>query len=284
MIIVGANVSSAGGILAALPSATALGVQALQFFASSPRSFARRIITDDDAADLRIRFRAAGFHSLWIHGSYLANFATANNDALKRSMASLIADLTDCARLGGRGVIFHLGSHQGRGVDGIVDQVVASLKYVIDASPSESLVVIENSAGMGGSVGSKFEELGRITEPLVDYAASRVFVCLDTQHTFAAGYPVHTKDGLDQTLEDFDRQIGLDRLAVLHMNDSKIPLGGGVDRHENLGEGQIGYEGMRVITQHPKLQNLPFLLEVPGQNHSGPDKDNVDRLKGLIQQ
>lgn len=279
-MIIGANVSSAGGVLKALPRAQALGVEAMQFFASSPRSFTRRVIPDENAAGFREGFRVGGFHSLWIHGSYLMNFATASPDALKRSIASLIADLGDCVRLGGKGVIFHLGSHGGRGLAEVTEQIVRSLNEVVAETPAETLVILENSAGMGGSIGSKFEELALIVSRL---PKERVKVCLDTQHAFAAGYPIYTEQGLAKTLTEFDHRIGLDRLVVLHCNDSKIPFGGGVDRHENIGDGLIGRDGLKGIVQHPKLQGLPFLLEVPGLDHSGPDKDNVDRLKALTE-
>jgi deoxyribonuclease-4 len=214
------------------------------------------------------------------------NFATNNPNALAQAAESLTQDLKDCEALGGKGVIFHLGSHKGRGLSEVIDQIVHTLSNLHFSSVTgevlESVpwIVIENSAGMGGSIGSKFAELGQIVRQL---PSDRVKVCLDTQHAFAAGYAIHTQGGLDETLQEFEREIGLDRLVVLHCNDSKIVFGGGVDRHENIGDGQIGTEGLRRIVQHPKLQNLPFLLEVPGVDHRGPDKDNVDRLRGLSQ-
>lgn len=284
MIIVGANVSSAGGVLQALPRAMELGVQAIQFFASSPRSWRRRVIDPTTAQTFRNGFEKAGMQ-LWIHGSYLMNFATTNPASLAQSRASLEADLADCAALGGKGVIFHLGSHKGRGLAEVIEQIVFTLsQFHLEGGKRKALqrrpwIVIENSAGMGGSIGSRFDELGTIVRQL---PRDQVKICLDTQHAFAAGYPVHTHWGLDQTLADFDREIGLDRLVALHSNDSKIPLGGGVDRHANIGDGFIGHEGLRGIVQHPKLQGLPFLLEVPGVDHSGPDKDNVDRLRSLV--
>ena len=279
MIVIGANVSSAGGVLAALPRARDLGVQALQFFASSPRSWQRRVIPREVADEFRTELEAGGLQ-LWIHGSYLMNFATDNPVALAQAEQALAADLVDCAALGGQGVIFHLGSHTGRGLDQVIDQIVHTLTKLAKNGPPNTLIVIENSAGMGGSIGSKFEELGQIVRQL---PKDQVKICLDTQHAFAAGYPVHEPAGLDQFLAEFDQLIGLDRLVVLHMNDSKIVLGGGVDRHANIGEGLIGEQGVRVITHHPKLQNLPFLLEVPGVDHTGPDKANVDRLRLIVQ-
>lgn len=266
-------------MLAALPRAKALGVQAMQFFASSPRSWQRRIIEPETAAAFRVGLQEQGLE-LWIHGSYLMNFATENSAALEQARQSLSQDLADCAALGGKGVIFHLGSHRGRGLAEVVSQIVTSLGPIAGSAPASVLTVIENSAGMGGSIGSKLEELGEITKQL---PKDRVKVCLDTQHLFAAGYPIHESAGLDRFVADFDAKVGLDRLVAVHCNDSKIVLGGGVDRHENIGDGLIGESGIQTITHHAAFQNLPFLLEVPGVDHTLPDKDNVGRLRRIAQ-
>ena len=131
---------------------------------------------------------------------------------------------------------------------------------------------------MGGAVGSKFAELGRIVR---EAGSQRVRVCLDTQHSFAAGYDLKTRPGLDKAMHEFDREIGLDRLAAVHANDSKCPLAGGIDRHENIGEGHIGRDGFENILSHPAFPEVPFLLEVPGFENQGPDARNVEILKSL---
>ena len=290
MIVIGANVSSAGGVLQTLPRAKALGVQAIQFFASSPRSWQRRVISTETAKEFREGLLASGFE-LWIHGSYLMNFATDKPVALEQARQSLTQDLADCAALGGKGVIFHLGSHRGRGVEQVIEQIIQTLGAIAESTSEvngyhlrgengQPWIVIENSAGMGGSIGSKLEELGQIVKRLPE---DRAKVCLDTQHLFAAGYPIHEEKGMARFIEDFDREVGLARLVALHCNDSKIAFGGGVDRHANISEGEIGEAGIQVITHHAKLQNLPFLLEVPGVDHAGPDKANVDRLRRIAQ-
>jgi apurinic endonuclease APN1 len=138
--------------------------------------------------------------------------------------------------------------------------------------------VLENSAGMGGAIGSRFDELGRIIR---EAGSPRVKVCLDTQHAFAAGYDLKTKDGLEAAMSEFEERIGLDRLVAVHANDSKCPLAGGVDRHENIGEGHIGLDGFENILSHPAFAEVPFLLEVPGFANEGPDRRNVDILKAV---
>ena len=154
----------------------------------------------------------------------------------------------------------------------------------LDAVEREAVQLVDSGcrhviwAGMGGSVGSKFQELGRIIR---EAASPRVKVCLDTQHMFAAGYDVKTKDGLEAAMSEFDAEVGPDRLVALHANDSKCSLAGGVDRHENIGEGHIGLDGLQNVMLHPAFRDTPFLLEVPGFDNQGPDRRNVEILKGL---
>ncbi len=183
-----------------------------------------------------------------------------------------------CHLLGCSGVIFHLGSHRGAGFDKVLPQVVDSVSKVVDATPDETWLILENSAGMGGAVGSKFSELGTIIR---EAGSPRVKVCLDTQHMFAAGYDVTTKDGLQAAMSEFDAEVGPDRLIAVHANDSKCPLGEGVDRHENIGEGHIGLDGFQNLMSHGAFRDVPFLIETPGFDNQGPDLRNVDILKAL---
>lgn len=276
MISVGAFVSTAGGIDKAIGRADLLGIKDMMVFTTSPRSFQRRVISDEVAEEFKRAFHDADFRSLWIHGSYLMNFGTTDPVALDKATKILIADMTDAARLGAKGVIFHIGSRGTRGFSEVRGQLIETFGKVLLATPRESWLIFENAAGQ--AIGGRLEELGELAHSLDD---DRVKVCLDTQHAFAAGYPVHTQEGLGQMLHDFERLIGRDRLVVLHANDSKVPFSSGRDRHENIGQGQIGEAGFRVITQHVSLQNLPFILEVPGQDGKGPDVINVDRLRQL---
>jgi deoxyribonuclease-4 len=185
----------------------------------------------------------------------------------------------DAAHLiGAKGVIFHLGSHRGAGYEACFEQVVEYVGKVVDATPDDTWLVLENNAGQGGGIGSKFAELGRI---LRESRPERVRVCLDTQHSFAAGYDVKTRLGLEKALEEFDRDVGLANLVAVHANDSKSPLGGGLDRHENIGDGHIGRDGFANIISHPAFADVPFFLEVPGYDDHGPDKQNLDTLKAI---
>ena len=165
------------------------------------------------------------------------------------------------SQLGAKGVIFHSGSHKGVGFDAVFDQVTDALCRVLDECPSDVWLTIENSAGMGAHIGASFGEIGRIIQA-VD--SPQVKVCLDTEHTFAAGYDLGHPDRIEEVLEEFDKEIGLSRLVVVHANDAKVGLGSGIDRHENIGEGHMGLDGFEVIMGHPVFRDIPFILEVPG--------------------
>ena len=149
---------------------------------------------------------------------------------------------------------------------------------VLEASPPGPLLLVENSAGMGAHLGASFDEIGAMIETV---GSDRLKVCLDTEHCFAAGYDIANPDVIEAAMEQFDSHIGLDRLVVVHANDAKVEMGSGVDRHDNIGEGYIGIEGFEVIMGHDAFKDVPFILEVPGPDKKGPDKDNVDRLKTI---
>ncbi|MBT5320384.1 MAG: deoxyribonuclease IV, partial [Chloroflexi bacterium] len=155
-------------------------------------------------------------------------------------------------------------------------QFVEGVKKVLDAAPGDALLMLENSAGAGDHIGSKFSELGAIIK---NVGSERVHVCLDTQHAWAAGYELNDAEKLDAMLAEFDKEIGLDRLSAIHANDSMRPLGSAVDRHDNIGEGEIGVAGFELMMSRPAFADVPMYLEVPGFEKGGPDKKNVDLMK-----
>ncbi len=275
---IGAHVSTAGGADKAIARAKEMGAEAVQIFTSPPQSWRRKEFTPQEIEAFREAAAREDIGPNFVHGVYLINLATANPEQLERSVRALVEDMTLCHRMGIKGVIFHLGSHKGAGFEAVLDQVCRALARVLAQTPPDTWLILENSAGMGGSVGSKFAELGRILRQVGD---PRLKVCLDTQHMFAAGYDVRTRQGLEAALEEFQREVGLERLVAVHANDSKCPLGGGVDRHENIGHGHIGREGFLNIMSHPAFRHLPFLLEVPGLDGEGPDRPNVEALKEI---
>lgn len=275
---IGAHVSTAGGVDKAVDRASELGAEAIQIFCSSPQGWAFKPLTQSITTTFTTKSRESGISPVFLHGIYLINLGSPNPELVHRSIETLVNYMNAAAELSATGVIFHAGSHKGTGYEGIVQQAVDALQEVIGRSPEGPRLIIENSAGMGHHIGSHFREIGRIIEAV---GSPRVKVCLDTQHAFAAGYNVANKEKLAETMEEFDREIGLGNLSVVHANDSKRPLGDGVDRHENIGAGYIGEAGFETIMAHPAFRDVPFILEVPGEGGNGPDKPNLERLKDI---
>jgi len=275
---IGAHVSAAGGLSKAIDRACAIGAECVQIFASGPQSWAFKPVSEDQVISFREKASGTGIGPNFLHGIYLVNLGSPKPDNLSRSRSALINYLNVASQIGAQGVIFHSGSHKGAGFEAVFSQTIERLNEVLEQSPSDVQLIIENCAGMGNQIGASFKEIGKIIKSLAD---ARVQVCLDTQHSFAAGYDVATKDGLEKTMEDFDREIGLEHLVAVHANDSKIPFAGGVDRHENIGDGLIGLKGFETIMSHSAFQEVPFLLEVPGVERNGPDEENINRLKSI---
>jgi len=275
---VGAHVSTAGGIDKAVDRAQEMGAEAVQIFISSPRGWAFKPISPAMVSAYKEKAEKAGIGPTFFHGIYLVSLGAATEENLDKSVEALTNYMQAAGELGASGVIFHTGSHRGMGYEGVFDQAVRAMSRVLEASPPNVWLTIENSAGMGDHICSKFSEIGRLMKAL---ESSQVKVCLDTQHTFAAGYDLVNESGLEQVMEEFDREIGLENLVAVHANDSKTPFASAVDRHENIGEGYMGVEGFRVIMAHPAFRDVPFFLEVPGADGNGPDKVNVAKLKAI---
>ena len=275
---IGAHVSTAGGPVTAFERAEAIGAEAAQIFLTPPQQW--RSSKVDEAISTAFRERATGSSCgpVFVHGVYLINLATADETNLQRSTSSLKSAMTACSQLGITGVIFHIGSHKGQGLDAVFAQICAACQDVIENTPSDTLLILENSAGAGGTIGSKWADLGRIIR---EVGSDRVKVCLDTQHSYAAGYDLGSAEGLELAMTEFEQEVGFEQLVAVHANDSKVELGSGRDRHENIGDGHIGRDGFRRILHHRAFQNAPFLLEVPGLDGKGPDQANVDILKEM---
>lgn len=280
---IGAHVSTAGGLEKGIERAQVMGAETIQIFGAPPQTWRRKAHPPQEAEAFRAQAAAADIWPVFIHAVYLVNLATSNPENLIKSQDALIADMALSSAIRAKGVIFHIGSHRGAGYAKVFGQIVDSVRRVLAETPDDTWLILENSAGMGDSIGRRFGELAGIMK---EVASPRLKVCFDTQHAFSSGYDVATAGGLAATVEEFEREVGLAHLVAIHANDSKCPLGGGVDRHENIGEGHIGRAGFEVIMAHAAFRDLPFLLEVPGfpkegKKPEGPDKENVDRLKAI---
>lgn len=275
---IGAHVSGAGGYDLAFGRAAEIGAECFQIFLSPPQRWA----DPELKTEVIERFRKAATETEigpnFVHGVYLINLGTENPLHLEKSINWLRYGLNCCGKLGIQGVIFHLGSHKGNGFDKVKLQVSSAIKQVLEKSPADVQLILETSAGAGGNIGGTFEQIGELVRIAGD---ERVKVCLDTAHVFASGVELRTKAGLDKALKEFDHHIGLEKLVVIHANDSKADLGTNKDRHENIGEGYIGMNGFGNILANKSLQNIPMILEVPGFSNTGPDKQNLDLLKSL---
>ena len=266
----GAHMSTAGGLPNAIDRGAELGCEAIQIFASPPQGWAFKPVPKALTAAFREKSAETGIKPVFFHAIYLINLGTPDPAHLKRGIDSLVKYMTLASDLDAAGIIFHPGSHKGAGIE-----------EVLSKSPEGPYLTLENTAGMGRHIGAKFEELGRIMKAVEPKHRARLKVCLDTQHSLAAGYDVTTEDGLDAMMQEFDEWIGLDNLVAVHANDSKCPLGGGIDRHQNIGEGYIGIDGFENIMAHPAFRSVPFFLEVPGFDNKGPDKQNLEILKDI---
>ena len=275
---IGSHVSTAGGISKAPLRGEEIGSEAIQIFGSSPQSWAFKPIIPGEVDAFCQGCIQSGLAPVYLHAVYLINLGTPNQDNLQKGVQSLIEYMKLAASIGAGGVIFHPGSHQGRGYEGVFPQTVSAIQRVLEISPDGPCLAVENMAGMGQHIGAKFEELGRILRAV---ESPRLRVCLDTQHSFAAGYNLATRDGIEAMIEEFDREIGLGKMAAVHANDSKGPCGCGIDRHANIGEGFIGEAGFETIMGHAAFRDVPFFLEVPGFDGKGPDRKNVEILKGI---
>lgn len=279
---IGAHLSTAGGIHTGFDRALAIGAECMQIFESAPQQWGTGRFTDDEVAAFRARMDETGITPVFIHGKYLMNLASADDKIFRTSASTLRSSLNIAGRIGARGVIFHTGSHKGLGLDAVFEQVCEAATRVLSETPEDTLLIFENSAGGGGTLGSKFDELGEFLRRI---DSPRARVCIDTCHAFASGYDLSTPDAVAATLAEIDREIGFGNIAAVHCNDSKAELGAGRDLHENIGDGKIGLDGFRALLAHPGLRDVPFLCEVPGYKidgaGKGPDKPNLDRLKLL---
>jgi len=277
---IGAHVSSVGGISKAVARGVEIGCEAIQIFGSSPQGWAFKPIPGDEIEAFRQAAAEADIGPIFLHAIYLINLGTPNPVNVEKGIDSLVNYMELAKSIDAAGVIFHPGSHGGKGYDAVFPQTVEAIKKVLDGSPEGPVLAVENMAGMGQHIGARFEELGRILKA-VD--SSRLGVCLDTQHSFAAAYDLTSKEGIDAMIAEFDETIGLANLVAVHANDSKRPCGAGVDRHDNIGEGFIGEDGFAAIMGNPAFKDVPFFLEVPGFEGKGPDQRNIQILKDIRQ-
>lgn len=274
----GAHVSTSGGIHTAIDRTEAMDGDCVQIFTQSPRAW--RPTNHDPANFERFKERRAeaGIGAVVCHALYLINLASPDEEIYEKSVAALENTVDVGCAIDADGVVFHVGSHLGSGFDAGLERVVPALRKALKRCSDTTWLLMENTAGAGGTIGRSIEELAALYDALD--AHDRLGICLDSCHLYASGYDVTDRKELDRVLREVDERIGLDRLRALHANDSKAPLGSNRDRHDNIGAGLLG-EDLGVFLAHPKLQKLPAFLEVPGKDGHGPDAEQVRKLKEL---
>ena len=275
---IGAHVSSNGGIDTAIDRAEAIGAESVQVFTQSPRM--RRQTNHDPATFERFRERReeAAIAGVLCHALYLCNFAAPDDAIYEKSIAALRSTMEIACAIGADGVVLHVGSHLGAGLDKGLERVVPALEQVLELCSDTTWLLMENSAGAGGTIGRSIDELATIFERLD--AHPRLGVCLDSCHLYVSGVDVTDKAVLDVLLDELDSAVGLDRLRALHVNDSAAPLGSNRDRHANIGDGLLG-EALGVFLGNPRLQSLPAVLETEGPDGKGPDANEVRKTKEI---
>ena len=274
-MLIGAHVSPAGGPAKAVERGTERRCRAIQIFNQNPRAWKPRDYSETEVADFHSALAGSDVDALVIHAVYLINCASEDDEILAKSLTSLIGSLRAGDRLGSAGVILHPGSalKNGGSVEAAVERAATALAEALSESDSCPLLV-ENTAGAGGTLGRSFEELAQMIESAG--GDERLGVCLDSAHLLASGYDVRSAEALSGVLDSFDEIVGLDRLKALHVNDSQAALGANRDRHAALGEGEIGRAGCAAFLSEPRFDGLPCIFEGPGVDGSQVQKEDIE--------
>jgi deoxyribonuclease-4 len=275
-VLLGAHCS--GGVKKALERGVEIGADAVQLFAQSPRAWR---FPDHDPAELKRfpdRRAELGIEGVLVHALYLVNLATTNQMIYEKSVTTLCRTVEVGSAIEADGVVFHVGSHLGAGFETGLDRVTQAIEQALERCQGDTWLLIENTAGAGGTIGRSIEELATLYERLGRHR--RLGVCLDSCHLYVSGCDVGDPPAFDALLGELDGAIGLDRLRALHVNDANAPLGSNRDRHANIEEGELG-ERLGAFLAHPAVQGLPAILEVPGRDGRGPDAEEVRKLREL---
>ncbi len=279
--LLGAQMSIAGGVGNALLLGKKVNCDAVQIFTKSSRQWASKPYTKEEIDFFLLSKKETGITTVIAHDSYLLNLGSPDEGLRKRSLAAFIDELERCEILGVSHLIAHPGAHTGAGETEGIKTIARSLNEVHKACPGyNAKITLEITAGQGSCLGYRFEQIGRMFDATHDN--DRLRVCFDTEHAFAAGYDIRTAEGYERTFCEFDEEIGIERLAAFHLNDSKKELNSRVDRHEHIGKGQIGVEGFRLLVNDERFWGLPMCLETPKGPDLKEDRKNLALLRSLI--
>jgi deoxyribonuclease IV len=275
-LIVGFHVSTSNSIDLANDRAKEIGCSAFQIFTRNPHGWKYKELSDEKTENFKAKFKKFGFKACVAHMPYLPNIASPEKSIYNPSVTSLTAELERCSKLSIPYVVTHMGSHRGKGITKGLKQLTNACNHAISKTSDGPILLLENMAGQTNSVGSNFENIQNALDGIVE--SDRVGVCFDTCHAFAAGYDLSNEDAVGMTLDRLEETIGLDRLRVVHVNDSKGNLGSHLDRHEHIGLGAIGEDGFRAFLKNKRIRDLPLIMETPDDER----RDDSTNLKILL--
>jgi len=276
-MILGKHVSIAGGLDKAFKRAANIGCNSMQIFVKNPRGWKMREVEAEEVEKFKAARKEYKIDPVVVHAAYLVNLASPKNELLEKSISALKSEYHRCDRLGAEYLIFHPGSHTGSGLESGIKKIAEALNLILAEVETKTMILLENTAGAGTSIGEDLSQLKEIIE-LVEQP-ERIGICIDSCHAFTACYNIAKKEGLEELIDDFDRLIGLDKLKVIHLNDSKYDCCTNKDEHAHLGEGKIGKNAFKRLINHPKLKDKIFILETP--QYDKDTDDDVILLKEL---
>src|SRR3989344_1037918 len=276
---IGGHVSTAGGLFNAFVNAEKVGAETVQIFGASPRQWLVRMPNESDIAEYNRLKKESKVESVYLHGAYLANLASPDESIFAKSVGNLRAHFIIANRLEAQGLIFHVGSGKETSKSEAMKQAVKAMKEILKAVPGSAYLIMENSAS-GKKIGAWPEEMRIMLEGI---NSPRIKICIDTAHAFEAGLIEHyTPEGVKKFLDDWDKAVEIENIIAFHVNDSKTVFNSHHDRHENIGQGYIGLEGFKNFAKEKRTWDKDWLLEVPGFDNTGPDKENIEILKSLF--
>ena len=268
MVLLGAHVSVAGGLVNGPPNGAELGCEAIQIFSKNQRQWYAKPLEQATAEAFRQGMQEHGLKAVIVHDSYLINLASPKPEMLARSREAFTDEIQRADAIASQGLVFHPGAHQASGEETGIATIAASLDQCMEQAGGTVKVLLENTSGQGTSVGYTFEHLAAIIDSVDPNHRERLGVCFDTCHAYGAGYDLTTREGYQTVMEQFDDIVGLERLKAFHLNDSKKPFASRGDRHDGLGLGLMGLEPFRGIVNDSRFADLPAVLEVPGGDES----------------
>ncbi|RAK11137.1 endonuclease IV [Halanaerobium saccharolyticum] len=277
-MILGKHVSIAGGLDQAFKRAADIGCNSMQIFVKNPRGWKMREVEAEEVEKFKVERNKYKINPVVVHAAYLINLASPKIELWEKSISALKSEYERCDRLGAEYLIFHPGSHTGSGLERGIQKIAKALNQILAEVETETMILLENTAGAGTSIGEEFTQLKAIID-LVDQS-SRLGVCVDSCHAFTAQYNLAEPEGLEELITDFDQVIGLKHLKVIHLNDSKYDCCTNKDEHAHIGEGKIGSEAFKRLINHSKLEDKIFILETPWFDNQEKD-DDVILLKEL---